>query len=103
MAVPPTGAVMSVVTLHRGSKPSQGMIKQPNVQNWQRMLGWRSRASQLLSGLAATPVSQSLLQASRRHPKRHRVPAGRCRRDLCIHYVLFSRQGTSLAYCIRLL
>jgi len=73
------------------------------------MLGWRSPASQLLSGLAATPVSQSLLQASRRHPNRHRVPAGRCRRlplpvlALCIHYVLFSRQGTSLAYCIRLL
>jgi hypothetical protein len=44
------------------------------------MSGWRSPASQLLSGLAATPVSQSLLQASRRHPKRHRVPAGRCRR-----------------------
>ena len=38
--------------------------------------GWRSRASQLLSGAgSATPVSQSLLQASRRHPKRHREPA----------------------------
>jgi hypothetical protein len=32
----------------------------------------------VLSGLAATPVSQSLLQASRRPCKCH--PAGRCRR-----------------------
>ena len=77
------------------------------------MLGWRSRASQLLSGLAATPVSQSLLQASRRHPNRNPRPTGGCIRlrfvlpdsvlALCIHYVFFSRQGTSLAYCIRLL
>jgi hypothetical protein len=35
MAVPPKCAVRSVVTVHRGSKANQGMIKQPNVQNWQ--------------------------------------------------------------------
>ena len=33
--VPPKCAVMSVTTVHRGSKANQGMIKQPNVQNWQ--------------------------------------------------------------------